>query len=255
MAAAEGVWLEIVLPLDPSTALWATPPSFEGAWDGFRLLAFLCKQIFMLWYLLWHDFWSSEGDAGTFFTVNILCAVLLEHCSCLSCFGGTLSKRCSLINVVKSESSANCSQGVCPGPDQGIEACKHAGTHQTQSRRIVREEGSTAQTALGLCAVKTALWNIQIIPLPKKADDVSSCQTGKFWEKWRNPGGKSVLCCSCQGKAAQGMRVTSQGMLCASGNPLLKDFQLIEKVKHPYSCWKRGCTTFTGHFSYKGNCS
>lgn len=32
------------------------------------------------------------------------------------------------------------------------------------------------------------------------------------------------------------MRVTSEGMLCALGNPLLKDFQLIEKVKHPYSC-------------------
>lgn len=51
MAAAEGAWLEIVLPLDPPAlraALCATPRSFEGAWDGFRLLAFLCKQIFML---------------------------------------------------------------------------------------------------------------------------------------------------------------------------------------------------------------
>lgn len=28
--------------------------------------------------------------------------------------------------------------------------------------------GSTAQTDLGLCAVRTALWNIQIIPPPKK---------------------------------------------------------------------------------------
>lgn len=74
-----------------AAALCATPGSFEGARDGFRLLAFLCKQIFMLWYVLWHDFWSSEDDADTFFTANILCTVLLEHCSCLSYFGGTLS--------------------------------------------------------------------------------------------------------------------------------------------------------------------
>lgn len=39
---------------------------------------------------------------------------------------------------------------------------------------------------------------------------------------------------------AQGRRVTSQGTLCASGNPLLKDMHISEKVKHPYLCCKGG---------------
>lgn len=59
MAAAEGVCWKLCYPLihpHCAAALCAAPGSFEGAWDGFRLLAFLCKQIFMLWYLLWHNF-------------------------------------------------------------------------------------------------------------------------------------------------------------------------------------------------------
>lgn len=133
-----------------------------------------------------------------------------------------------------------------------LSACRD---HQTRSRRVVIEGGAQQRLIWGSVQWEQHFGISRLFPSQKKADDVSSCQTGKFWEKWRNPGGKSALCCSCQGKAAQGMRVTSQGMLCASGNPLLKDFQLIEKVKHTYSCWKRGCTTFIGHFSYKGNCS
>lgn len=170
MAAAEGAWLEIVLPLDPPAlraALCATPRSFEGAWDGFRLLAFLCKQIFMLWYLLWHDFWSSEGDADTFFTVNILCTVLQEHCSCLSYFGGTLSQRCSLINMMKSESSDNCSQGVCPDPDQALQLVSSR-DHQIRSRRVVREGGAQHRLVWGSVQWEQHFGKSRLFP-PKKS--------------------------------------------------------------------------------------
>lgn len=191
MATAEGVWLEIAFPLDPSplrsSSVCRLPARLKvaGMASGFWLFyasRFSCFDIFS-------DMTFDPAEVMlTLFSLGIfyLCTVLLEYCSCLSYFGGALSQRCSLINVRKGESSA--------------------------------------------------LFRPPPPPPTTKGDNVSSWQTGKFREKWRNPGGKSALFYPYQGKAAQGMRVTSEGMLCALGNPLLKDFQLIEKVKHPHSC-------------------
>lgn len=160
-------WCYPLIHLHSTAALCATPRSFEGAWDGFRLLAFLCKQIFMLWYLLWHDVWSSEGDADTFFTVNILCTVLLEHCSCLSYFGRTLSQRCSLINMMKSESSDNCSQSVCPSPDQDIAACQCAGTIRHNPGELWEKGEHSPDWSGALCSENSTLEYPDYSP-PKK---------------------------------------------------------------------------------------
>lgn len=172
MATAEGVWLEIAFPLDPSplcsssvcrlTACLKVVGMASGFWL-FYASRFSCFDIFS-------DTTFDPGEVMlTLFSLGIfyLCTALLEHCSRLSCFGGDLSRKYSLINVMKSESSANCGQGVCPGPDQGIAGPPDM-IQEGEGRRV-----STAQTGLGICAVRRALWNIQIIP-PKKGNDVSS---------------------------------------------------------------------------------
>lgn len=111
MATAEGAWLEIVFPLDPSplrsSSVCRLPARLKvaGMASGFWLFyasRFSCFDIFS-------DMTFDPAEVMlTLFSLGIfyLCTVLLEHCSCLSYFGGALSQRCSLINVRKGESSA-----------------------------------------------------------------------------------------------------------------------------------------------------
>lgn len=133
MATAEGVWLEIALPLDPSPLRSSSVCRLlvclkvVGMASGFWLFyasRFSCFDIFSDTTFDPAEVMLTLFSLGIFF----LCTVLLEHCSRLSYFGGALSQRYSLINVMKSESSANCSQGACPGPDQGIAGWQHTGT-------------------------------------------------------------------------------------------------------------------------------
>lgn len=124
----------------------------------------------------------------TLFSLGIfyLCRVLVEHCTCLSYFGGAISQSYILINVTKSESSADCTQGACLGLDQSIAGWQHMET--IRSDLGGRSEKRPSQTGLGICAVR-GLWNSQIITPRKKnkkvvvVNDVLSWHTDKFWRK------------------------------------------------------------------------
>lgn len=125
MATAEGVWLEIAFPLDPSplrsSSVCRLPARLKvaGMASGFWLFyasRFSCFDIFS-------DMTFDPAEVMlTLFSLGIfyLCTVLLEYCSCLSYFGGALSQRCSLINVRKGESSALFRPPPPPPPQKGI---------------------------------------------------------------------------------------------------------------------------------------